>query len=69
MMYAVTASVTRTNGTTWSTRQIPTFYLNCDVQGITDSDHARKIAKEIVDPFNECEHVALCVILLDVGRM
>lgn len=33
--------------------QIPTFYLNADVQGITDEKHAEKIAREIVCPMAE----------------
>jgi hypothetical protein len=34
------------------TKQIPTFYLNADVQGILNKDHAEKIAREIIYPID-----------------
>lgn len=37
----------------WSgVRQIPTFYLNPNVQGIMDAEHAEKIAREILNPLD-----------------
>jgi hypothetical protein len=55
-MYAITAQVltydTDANAITWrGSRQIPTFYLDETVQGITDERHATRIAREIIDPF------------------
>ena len=32
------------------THQIPTFYLNSEVQGIVDKTHAEKIAGDILNP-------------------
>lgn len=32
------------------TKQIPTFYLSSNVQGITSAEHAAKIAKDIICP-------------------
>lgn len=45
-IYAVTAVVTLAG----RSRQVPTFYLNADVQGIVDADHARRIAEDVIDP-------------------
>ncbi len=52
-MYAVTATVVVTEtdgeGKSWqATKQIPTFYLDENVQGIVDEAHAEKIAREIL---------------------
>jgi hypothetical protein len=54
-MYAITAQVltseTDRHGIVWrGSRQIPTFYLDENVQGITDESHAVKIARAIIDP-------------------
>lgn len=50
-MYAVTATATWTHGARdneWqATRQLPTFYLDSDTQGIVSEEHARKIASEV----------------------
>lgn len=47
-MYAIVASVRLADG---SVRHLPTFYLNADVQGIVNAEHARQIAREIVVGF------------------
>ena len=58
-MYAITAHVeTRTinpgRETAWhGTRQVPTFYLDETVQGITGPAHAVSIARTIIDPLSE----------------
>lgn len=49
-MYAITATVTREQNGWTCTRQVPTFYLDERAQGITDSEHAYRIAREIIDP-------------------
>lgn len=36
-------------------RQLPTFFLDPDVHGITSAAHAKKIALWILDPFSEPE--------------
>jgi len=42
------------------TRQVPTFYLNADTQGITDMWHAERIAREIILPVElQYESVAI----------
>lgn len=33
-------------------KQIPTFLLDADIQGIVDEQHAEQIAREIVCPFD-----------------
>jgi hypothetical protein len=50
--YSVQASVSNVSKYGWvSVRHLPTFYLDSQVQGIIDSEHAKRIAREIVDPF------------------
>jgi hypothetical protein len=52
-MYAITATVTREQSNGYvSNRQVPTFYLAENVQGITSEEHARRIALAIIDPFH-----------------
>lgn len=50
LMYVITAQVFTTDGNSTGSRQIPTFYLDSAVQGITSPAHAVRIAKEIIDP-------------------
>ena len=55
MLYQIDGTVVEETTTgegisTQITHQIPTFYLNSDVQGIVDVHHAAKIAEEIVNP-------------------
>lgn len=46
------------------TKQIPTFYLNADVQGIVDEKHAEQIAREIVCPIaDDLQYEAVTVNL------
>lgn len=45
MFYMVYAAVTRTTSSWKCTQALPTFYLNSDVQGIVDLDHAHKVAE------------------------
>ena len=58
-MYAITAHVeTRVinpgRATAWhGTRQVPVFYLDETVQGITGPSHAASIARTIIDPLGE----------------
>ena len=41
------------------TKQIPTFYLDANVQGIVNEEHAIQIATEIVCPFDlQYEHTS-----------
>jgi uncharacterized protein YabE (DUF348 family) len=43
-----------------ATTQIPTFYLNADVQGIMDEEGCKKVARDIVDPFHEASVSVNC---------
>lgn len=56
-MWQITAQVERTvtvNGAPWSSsRQLPTFYLDGTVQGITSAEHAERIAQSVLNPFSE----------------
>jgi len=38
-----------------TTRQIPTFFLNGNIQGITDAEHAAKVAGDVVNPTGTLE--------------
>jgi hypothetical protein len=51
------------------TYQIPTFYLNADVQGIVDEQHAAKIARDIICPMADAlqyESVTITVTAVKV---
>lgn len=72
-MYAITATTRRQfnqgKGDAWTysieTRQVPTFYLDENVQGIVDEGHARLIASDIVDPYHDCFAVNITAIKID----
>lgn len=50
MLYCVQANVTWSKDG-WNTYiQVPTFYLDSQVQGIVSVDHAEKIARDIINP-------------------
>jgi hypothetical protein len=54
-MYAITATVETIEfglgELAWhGTRQVPTFYLDEDVQGIVSAGHATRIAADVIDP-------------------
>jgi hypothetical protein len=49
MFYVITASVTEETEDGSITRQIPTFILNEDIQGITNHEHAKNIAETILN--------------------
>lgn len=55
MLYMIQATVVvhsvDANGRKYeTTRQIPTFYLNADIQGIRDIDHAVEVAHRVINP-------------------
>lgn len=51
MKYAIHATLCHTDRQGWSTTyQIPTFYLDSNVQGITSAEHAERIAASIINP-------------------
>lgn len=50
MMYAVSATVNRHDKDGVVTIQVPTFYLDANVQGIVNKEHAKIIAGEIINP-------------------
>jgi hypothetical protein len=50
-MYAVQAQVHIENKDGWSgSHQVPTFYLDENVQGFLDEDGAKRVARRIIDP-------------------
>jgi uncharacterized protein (UPF0212 family) len=49
MMYQVQATVSRIDEHGWSlAKQVPTFFLSSDIQGITSVEHAERIAREML---------------------
>lgn len=47
-MYAISANVENLTSDGYrASRQVPTFYLNSNVQGIVSAEHAEKIAEDI----------------------
>ena len=54
MFYCVTAvAVKKTEGGETIVFQVPTFFLNADVQGIVDVNGAETVAKRIVNPTSD----------------
>lgn len=66
MLYQISGTVVEKRSGGEVTHQIPTFYLNADVQGITNAEHAAKIAEGIVNPAKldtlEC-HICATTVL------
>ncbi len=63
VQYAVTATVSRTSDTGWtSTRQVPTFLLDSRVQGITSAEHAARIALDVVNAFGDPIEVSVTAL-------
>lgn len=48
-LWCVSATVSHTHGGWHSARQVPTFYLHPDVQGITSEKHAKSIARDVLE--------------------
>lgn len=68
MYWLVIAQVIKRTRYGERSKQIPTFYLNGDVQGITNADTAIQLAKEIIDPFGLLEvHVSVSTVF-EVGK-
>lgn len=57
MKFIVSATIVRNieeNGITWQQmRQVPTFILNGDIQGILTEANASEVAKMVIDPFGD----------------
>lgn len=51
MLYQITAQLkVRTKGMAVRMVQIPTFFLDSNIQGIMSERHCRQIAEEIINP-------------------
>jgi len=48
MMYQVTGHVHIETGNETRLVQLPTFFLDADIQGIVDCDHAKRIAANMI---------------------
>jgi hypothetical protein len=50
------------------TKQIPSFLLDSDTQGIVDVEHAKKIAEKIICPVDlQYESVTVSIDVVDTG--
>lgn len=63
-MYAITATII--NGI--HSREVPTFYLDENVQGIRNEQEARKVALKIIDPFAHFTCSITAVDLTNIER-
>lgn len=52
-MYVIQATVTKLEGEYHCNRQIPTFFLNENIQGIISEEGAEKIARDIINPTSD----------------
>ena len=57
MMYVITAQVLTSHNDYNGSRQIPTFYLDSALQGITDRAHAVTVARTIIDPMGTLDPI------------
>ncbi len=63
MYYQICANVTKQTEEGTLSIQVPTFYLNSNVQGIVSADHAEQIAREVINPSNDPSlSINLCVV-------
>lgn len=62
-MFIVQATITRTTNAYVRTSQIPTFFLDENVQGIVDENHAKEIAISIINPTNDPNVVVRVVVV------
>lgn len=52
-MYGIIARVTRKKNGVRENTGIATFFLDSDIQNITDVEHAERIAGKILNPFED----------------
>jgi len=45
---------------------LPTFFLDADIHGIQDEEHAIRIAHNIIDPFGVCADVSVAVAIENI---
>jgi hypothetical protein len=55
LVYVITAQVLTHEKAGDGSWQVPTFYLDSAIQGITDHIHAIAIAKQVIDPMGTLE--------------
>lgn len=64
MLWRVQANIVRKDKDGWNvSRQIPTFFLDEDIQGIVSAEHAKKIAEDIINTFKD-ENIILSINVL-----
>lgn len=59
-MYAINATVVQTVPGGRISRQLPTFFLNPNVQGIINEEDALNIAERIIDPDGRYAELDIC---------
>ena len=67
-LYQVFAAEITTTADGWSSRHdIPTFYLDPSVQGITSDEQAERVARHILNPVGRELNLSISVGLVDVS--
>jgi len=61
MFYRVIATIVRVTEEGRTMVQMPTFFLDRDMQGIESSEHAARIAASVVDPYHNLAMVTISV--------
>lgn len=59
ILYAITATVTRRIGDATLTRNLPTFFLDPNVQGILNLAHAESVGRDILTSGGRCGEVSV----------
>jgi hypothetical protein len=62
ILYRVVACVTHKRKGWTTSVQIPIFYLDADIQGITSDEHAKEVAKGVIDPAGVAESMSIDVM-------
>ena len=60
-VYAISAEVRRDV----RAASVPTFYLDCNTFGLTTPEEARKVARAVLDPFDEDLEVLMTISHLE----
>ena len=67
-LWRIEGNVVHEHGGWTGSTGVPTFYLDPDIQGIVNGDHACRIARKIIDPFELLGvHVTAVAVTVD-GR-
>jgi hypothetical protein len=66
-LYQIQAVAVNSRDTYDCAAQLPTFFLDGDVQGITSAQHATRVAAKVIDPFCKLHKLHLTAYCEDTG--